>query len=158
MVCLSPVLHHWWGKAFFALEPYEKLPNGVRVRLRWLKRTSFSVRDKLEDLAINPRHHLIWPQEEGVVAMRDISSGHPLLDGTLFDLTSDDPKNQVSFDLLQLQWDLLRMAALSGAAEAAEDPSWNPDEDDMPECQQADEVHDRDIDTSSRNPLSSEED
>lgn len=133
MICLSPLLQRWWRKAYFALEPDEKIPNGVRVRLRWLKRTAFTVKDKLETLAIDPRDCLLWPQEEGVIAIKDLVSGHPLLDGTLFDFASDDPQNQVSFDLLQLQWDLLRMAALSGAVEAVEDPSWNPDDDDLSE-------------------------
>jgi len=133
MICLSPLLQQWWRKAYFALEPYKKLPDGVRVRFRWLKRTTFTVNDKLETLAIDPRDCLVWHQEEGVIAMKDLVSGHPLLDGTLFDLTSDDPQKQVSFGLLQLQWDILRIAALSGAVEAVEDPSWNPDDDGLSE-------------------------
>jgi hypothetical protein len=32
-------------------------------------------------------------------------------------------------EILELQWDLLRITALSGAAEAAQDPSWDPDND-----------------------------
>lgn len=135
MICLNPVLHQWWGKGYFALEPFERIENGTRVRLRWLKQSPFTVYDKVENLATDPRHLLRSPQEEGVVAMRDFASGHPLLDGAIFDLTSGRPENEVSYDLLKLQWDLLRMTALSGAGEAADDPSWRPDED-MPELEE----------------------
>jgi hypothetical protein len=134
MICLNPVLRTWWGKGYFGLEPRERLPNGVRVRLRWLKRPPFVYGDEMADLATDPRVHLRWPAERGAVAMRDMSTGHPLLDGSLYDITSSDPSTEVSYDILQLQWDLLRLAVLSGAAEAANDPSWDPDPD-MPELE-----------------------
>lgn len=129
MVCLEPLLHNWWGKAYFALEPVEKLPNGTRVCLRWLPRTNLSVHERLP-LNSDPRNYMNPPGEPGVVGMRDFVSGHPLLDGATFDLTSEDSELEVSFDMLELQWDLLRMAALCGAADAADDPNWNPGDDD----------------------------
>ncbi|SPO01318.1 uncharacterized protein DNG_03994 [Cephalotrichum gorgonifer] len=129
MICLTPTLHDWWGKGYFALEPYEELPDGVRVRLRWLRRSRIGVYDKLPALATDPRTQPPPPQVQGVIAMKDLRSGHPLLDGALFDIVSDNPGARVSWVLLQLQWDLLKMATLCGAAEAAEDPDWNPDED-----------------------------
>lgn len=128
-ICLSPLLHHWWGLGYIALEPLEKLPNGTRVRLRWLRRTSFSVWDKVP-LDTNPNDYLHPPLVAGSFSIRDLRSGHSILDGSTFDLTSDDPLTEVSYDLLELQWDLLCMAVLCGAAEAADDPSWNPVDED----------------------------
>lgn len=62
--------------------------------------------------------------------MRDLTTGHPIIDGSVFDLTSEDPATEASYVLLELQWDLLRLAALSGAAEAADDPQWDPEAED----------------------------
>jgi hypothetical protein len=53
----------------------------------------------------------------------NFESGHPLVD------VSDDVDTQVPWDLIEIQWDLLRMAALSGAGEVADDPRWNSDKD-----------------------------
>ncbi|KEZ42870.1 hypothetical protein SAPIO_CDS5298 [Scedosporium apiospermum] len=128
MICLEPLLHRWWRMAYIALEPYEKLPDGVRVRLRWLHRTPFDVEQRL-DLDTDPRQHLSSPSVAGLLKMVDFRSGHPLLDGTIVDLVSSDPNQCVSFEILELQWDLLRLAALSGAAEAAQGASWDPDDD-----------------------------
>ena len=104
-----------------ALEPVERLSNGTRVRLRWLRQTSFTVWDRVP-LNTNPNDHLHPPNVPGSFNIRDLPSGHPIPDGSVFDLTSDYGEMHVSYDLLQLQWDLLRMAALCGAAEAADDP------------------------------------
>jgi hypothetical protein len=129
MICLESQLHRWWSLAYLAFEPLEKLPNGTRVRIRWLPRTGFSVIQGI-NLDTDPRDHLHKPLEVGVIGMRDLRSGHPLVDGSVVDLTSEDPDTEVSYDLLALQWDILRMAALCGAAEAADDPSWDPDAED----------------------------
>ena len=128
-ICLTPLLHHWWGLAYIAFEPLEKLRNGTRVRLRWLRQTSFSVWERVP-LNADPYDHLHPPSVAGSFDIRDLRSGHPIPDGSIFDLTSDDPETEVSYDLLELQWDILRMAALCGAAEAADDPKWDPEAQD----------------------------
>lgn len=128
MICLTPTLHSWWANAYFALEPYEQLPNGVRIRLRWLKKTAFVPWQAMPEPRTDPRDYLNWPgEQEGILGIVDFESGHPLIDGSLFDLVSDDVDTQVSWDLIEIQWDLLRMAALSGAGEVADDPRWDSD-------------------------------
>ncbi|SPO05246.1 uncharacterized protein DNG_07933 [Cephalotrichum gorgonifer] len=129
MLCLEPQLHYWWGLGYLALEPLEELPNGSRVRLRWLTQTRFTVREKI-DLGTDPRDHLVQPSATGVVGMRDLRTGRPLLDGSIFELTTQDLTTKDSHELLQLQWDLLKTAAMCGAAEAADDPSWDPEAED----------------------------
>lgn len=128
-LCLSPLLHRWWGLGYIALEPVEKVSNGTRVRFRWLHQTHFSVWDKVP-LDTNPTDHLQPLSLPGSLAIRDFNSGHPILDGLVIDLTSNDPTTEISYDLLQLQYDLLRMAVLCGAADAAEGPHWDPEHDD----------------------------
>ncbi|SPO07516.1 uncharacterized protein DNG_10210 [Cephalotrichum gorgonifer] len=123
-ICLSPILHHWWRMGYMALEPLEKLSNGTRVRLRWLHQVRFSMGDKIP-LSAGPSDHLHLPPVQGSLDVRDCRSGHLILNGLVIDLTSDNLATEVSYDLLQLQWDLLRMAALCGAANAPDDPDWN---------------------------------
>lgn len=53
--------------------------------------------------------------EEGL-ARRE--SGLRIETGQTFVLKTDDPENLPSFELLQLSWDLLRIAAICGAAES----------------------------------------
>ena len=129
VICLTPLLHHWWGLAIVGFEPLEKLPNGTRVRIRWLRKTSFTVKDSVP-LDTNPNDHLHLPAIEGSFGIRDLRSGHPIPDGSIFDFTAESPAMEVSYELLELQWDLLRMAALCGAAEAANDDSWDPEGED----------------------------
>lgn len=128
-ICLSPLLHHWWGRGYIAFEPLEKLHNGTRVRVRWLRRTGFSVSDRVP-LDTDPTDHLHPPSIAGSLDIVDSCSGHPVLDRSVLDFTSDDPGTEVSHDLLQLQWDLLRMAVLCGAFEATDDPYWDPEDED----------------------------
>lgn len=128
MICLSPLLHYWWGKAYFAFEPYERLPDGIRVRFRWLTKSRFEGVQTLDSLDHDPRTCLHEPDQQGFIEARVAKSDHPILDGTFIDLTADSPEDQASWDLMQLQYDLLRMSALSGPGEAADDPNWEPDE------------------------------
>ncbi|CAK7275585.1 hypothetical protein SEPCBS119000_006752, partial [Sporothrix epigloea] len=54
-------------------------------------------------------------------------SGLPLETGQIFTIRAEDPEDLPSFELLELQWDLLRIAAMSGPAEA-QDEEWDEDE------------------------------
>ncbi|CAK7273591.1 hypothetical protein SEPCBS119000_005739 [Sporothrix epigloea] len=56
-------------------------------------------------------------------------SGLPLETGQIFTIRAENPEDLPSFDLLEMQWDLLRIAAMSGAAEA-QDEGWDEDEED----------------------------
>lgn len=56
-------------------------------------------------LDTDPRMHANYPEEKGVIGTRDFWSGHPLVDGSTFDLTSTDSSMEVLFSLLELQWD-----------------------------------------------------
>ena len=99
--CQNPVLYTLWAQGIFRLA---------------------HCYDILDDLAADPVRHLRSPEEKGVVAMKDLASGHPLLDGAVFGLIQEDPKKEVSDEPLKLQWDLLRMTGFPGPAEAANDP------------------------------------
>ncbi|CAK7564432.1 MAG: hypothetical protein SEPTF4163_002323, partial [Sporothrix epigloea] len=57
-------------------------------------------------------------------------SGLPLRTGQIFTIRAENPEDLPSFELLDMQWNLLRVAAMSGAAEAEDAPPEEEDEDD----------------------------
>ena len=77
-------------------------------------------------LDTDPREVLLHPSGEGSHKIRHYETGRSIQDGEIIDIVSDDPSAAPSMDIWELQWDLLRMARLCGAAEAANDPSWDP--------------------------------
>lgn len=129
MIALNPYLHRLWGKGIIGFEPVCALPNGVRLRLRWIGRVLVGINDRI-NLASDPRQLLTMPGALGSLDIRHFDTGRPILDGEVIDITSDDHSALPDMELIKLQWDLSRIAALSGAAGAAEDPSWDPDPDD----------------------------
>lgn len=125
MVALSPLLHHWWGEGTIAFEPIHRLPKGVRLMFRWLKNPPARLGDTIP-LDTDPRRDVSRSHDGGSTSLRHLDSGRLILDGKIIDIVSEDPMAIPSFEVFQLQWDLLRIARLSGAAEAAKDPS-DPD-------------------------------
>jgi len=119
-ICLQPQLHRWWSKAYLALEPIEHLPKGVRIRVRWLPRPSFKSSDRVP-LNTDPRDQLTCPVEPGLVKAVDLRTQRPIIDGNTYDIVSDDLSAVPSFEVLKLQWDLLKLAALSGAVDSFEE-------------------------------------
>ncbi len=87
-------------------------------------------------MGLDPREELIWPDAEGGGGMfvRHTITGRRILDGEIIEVKSDDPALLPDVAILQLQWDLLKMAALSGAGDASEDPSWYLNFEDPASC------------------------
>lgn len=129
MLALSPSLHRLWGKAVFGLEPIAQLDNGVRLRFRWLKKTGLALGQRMPEI-FDPDELLASPDGPGSVNVRHLVTGRPILDGEIIDVTSSDKSSRPNYEILLLQWDLIKMVSLSGAAEAMEDPSWDPKPDD----------------------------
>lgn len=130
MVALSQLVHHWWGEGTIAFEPLYRLQNGVRFRFRWLENPPARL-DASIPLDTDPRLKVPGSHDAGSANLRHLDSGRLILDGEIIDIISEDPTATPSFEIFQLQWDLLRMARLSGAAEAAMDGTWDPDADFM---------------------------
>jgi len=113
MISLSPELHRLWGKAIFEFESVAQLENGVRLRFRWMKHARPKLGQALPDSA-NPGELLSFPTGPGRVNVRHLVTGRPILDGDVLDITSDDESSQPNYEILQLQWDLIRIAAFGG--------------------------------------------
>ncbi|KAK2012553.1 hypothetical protein LZ32DRAFT_691863 [Colletotrichum eremochloae] len=140
MISLSPQLHAWWSRGYFALEPMEapepvevqtttptrstfKTAWRIKLRFHWLQKTSiFNLLStvnysddpvtKFEDLGCN-------------LNIVDARTWRPVESGQVITITADSPEHLPNYDILLLQWDLLRMWRLSGGA----DPSNYPFDD-----------------------------
>ncbi|KAK0613948.1 hypothetical protein B0T14DRAFT_290883 [Immersiella caudata] len=135
MVSLNPQLHAWWGKAYFGLKCLGILPDNeeslVRVQFVWMPRVASIWReddrdeDELRAYLTNDRSPLV---EQGVAAFH--LSGRPLSTGDIFDIPvakADAKKMKMAFDL---QWAMIRIAALTGGADV--DDALIEDDDDGP--------------------------
>lgn len=132
MVALSPLLHRWWGMALFGLEPVEKIEKGIRLRFRWLKRTGLRMREPTQ-LDADPLQVFLPPpvlDADGIVAVHRTETGRPIVDGEIVDITAEDESAVPNWDLFSLQWDLIRMASLCGAAEDDKDGDVSDDDSD----------------------------
>ena len=130
MVALQPLLHKWWGKAMIGFEPIEKIEKGIRLRVRWLPKTTLAMQDKVA-LDLNPSECLQpYSDQDGYVGIAHSKTYRPIVDGTVIDITAQDESAVPSWDIFSLQWDLIRIASLCGAAEASDDDDWELDDDD----------------------------
>ena len=129
LVCLTPSAHAYWERAYFALKPVKLSEDKKRLDIQfyWLPATppgtrvdiirvpSISASDRGRNLT------RLFNNETCTV----ISSGNEI------SLETDDPtlRPLPDFRLLEMQWFLHRVTALSGAAEPQDD-FYNEDSDD----------------------------
>lgn len=128
LVSLARHAHYWFDNARFALKPLRKTQEGaVIVQFHWLKSsnglkpyTPVEARQEASPFSdILARAGLSDNDAWGdVLAHR--KSGLPLQTGQTFVLGAKNPKKAPSFQLLELSWNLLRVGAISGAAEPSE--------------------------------------
>jgi hypothetical protein len=131
LISLNRQLHWLFSHAKLALKPLRMEQGGVVVQFHWLKggslkpdiplfkgRETRGLHDILEMAGL--AHNELWGEE---LAYR--KSGLPLETGQTFLLGAKNPEQAPDFELLKLSWDLLRVAAISGAAEP-----WQPEDED----------------------------
>ncbi|EFW16414.1 hypothetical protein D8B26_005746 [Coccidioides posadasii str. Silveira] len=129
LMCFAPHVHRWHTKGLFALQPVKMSEDGKCLTLKfyWLPRRSTSVEMDImdtpsipEDLTGLPRNLKAW----NVITERKICSGDEI------HLETPDPDNLPLPDvrILDMQWVLQRLMALSGAAEPC-DNYLNDDDD-----------------------------
>ncbi|KAK1765250.1 hypothetical protein QBC33DRAFT_571807 [Phialemonium atrogriseum] len=134
LICLNRQLHWWFDNAMLALKPLRRETNSVTVQFHWLKGNNFKPhialnkwrqRNTFDD--VMSRAGLLDNQAWGQALYCRIS-GLPLETGQTFVIRAENPDHVPSFELLELSWDLLRVAAICGAAEPTDD--WLRDDDD----------------------------
>ncbi|CAK7274808.1 hypothetical protein SEPCBS57363_006353 [Sporothrix epigloea] len=134
LLCLNSQLHFWWGTCHLALRPIRTLdPCTIKLQLHWLRRSRTrptaplsGTFDDIRSLCGGEDDLATWGPQP--VAHR--MSGLPLRTGQIFTIRAENPEDLPSFELLDMQWNLLRVAAMSGAAEAEDAPPEEGDDDD----------------------------
>ncbi|KAK4149251.1 hypothetical protein C8A00DRAFT_47097 [Chaetomidium leptoderma] len=121
-ISMSHQIHFWFDNARFALKPLRETPEGVVVQWHWLKRSI------LKPLVyVHPDHDILL--QAGVTDhgqnwgdnLAHRKSGVTIRTGQTFLLRAEKPEDMPSWDLLEMQWNLLRIAAISGAADVTDD-------------------------------------
>lgn len=129
MITLCTHVHGAWEKAAWALKPLRVSDDHKKLEAQffWLqigtyaKGVSVMTRPSLPDrLPSGPKDFFLHDCK----TLRQITSGNVIV------IETDDPINHPlpSFELLQMQWVLHRVLALSGAGEA-DDKDFDPDDD-----------------------------
>lgn len=149
MLCMDRVVYEMWSQGQFALEPLDddlvepadapsaardddaadeteagsKDPRvqkvqkyGIRLRFHWLARTTLESPAARADFAMDPRQ--MWKPRDDDVQLLD-ANGRPIETGRIIDIYAEDDTVLPDREILQLQWDILRMHALSGGADAS---------------------------------------
>ncbi|OKL58859.1 hypothetical protein UA08_05688 [Talaromyces atroroseus] len=126
MLSLSQYPHTLWGSGRFALRPIEK-PNSttLKVQFYWQKNSSDGVTEiRLLTAPESTRGLYGEPDHLPTLTGTYKDNGEPeykaIASGDIFTLTTPDPDQLPlpSWPLLEMQWHLQRIAAMSGAAEA----------------------------------------
>ncbi|KAK0616915.1 hypothetical protein B0T14DRAFT_498047 [Immersiella caudata] len=140
MICLSPLLHRWWGMGYFGFKylgmvsicdgKYQQLT----LQFHWMPRALPGKDVELDEEYL--MHHLdknTWGPWCGVAAFRLTS--RPVKTGDIFKVsvaTEGAHKMKAAFDL---QWALIRIVALSGAADIDDKPG--TDDTGSPQAEEA---------------------
>ncbi|KAJ5817767.1 hypothetical protein N7447_007775 [Penicillium robsamsonii] len=130
LLCLCPNAHRLWGSCYFALQPLHLRDDGKELitRFYWLPevtRHKVQVQDK-PSISLHPLAELLNLRVENTDG-----SAHKMNSGDLVIFQTKDPENLPlpSWDLLQMQWILHRIGALSGAVNVPMKP-WYCDSED----------------------------
>jgi hypothetical protein len=128
MMVLCTHVHKAWGKGAFAIKPLGPIsPDGKRLQAQfyWLQVNEYAADDTMVSrpsfpgkLATGPKNFLLHDCQTG----QQIVSGHPIV----FETDDPDQRPLPSLELLNMQWMLQRVLAMSGAGEA-NDEDLDPD-------------------------------
>lgn len=123
-ISMNHQIHFWFDNARFALKPLREIPGeGIIVQWHWLKRSILKPlvyilpsQDSRETLL-----HAGVTDESWGDNLAHRPSGVAIRTGQIFLLRARAHEEMPSWDLLEMQWDLLRVAAICGAADVTDD-------------------------------------
>ena len=123
LICLDPSAHRMWNKGFFALKPLTLAKDKkLTVQFFWQPQYDHKLGDRV-DLLKEPlsSRDLRWAKKEEMeyyLTRRQDGSPRDIQSGDIFTFTTDDPviRPLPSWELLDMQWILQRLTAMSGGA------------------------------------------
>lgn len=129
-ISLNHQLHFWFDNARFALKPLGPTGNNgeIAVQWHWLKRARLMPRTEIttgvdiRELA-GLKNNRSWGD-----CLAHRKSGVPIQTGQIFTIRAEKEEDLPDHDLLELQWNLLRVAAICGAADVEDDSYYDWDD------------------------------
>lgn len=121
---LNHQLHFWFNKARFAFKPLSQTPTSITLQFHWLRRTNIQPTTTIDvdKETLLDSAGLRTPPSTWGSCLAHRASGVPIQTGQTFVIRADNPGDLPSFELLELQWNLLRVAAICGAADDTDEP------------------------------------
>ncbi len=128
---LSRQIHFWFNNARLALKPLRQTPTEIVVQWNWLKRTRLLPRIEVGQaqdtfLALAALKDAAWGS-----CLAHRRSGVPIETGQTFVIRAEKPEDLPSFEMLEMQWNLLRVAAICGAADVPDASYYDLDDDEV---------------------------
>ncbi|KAL2818762.1 hypothetical protein BDW59DRAFT_151797 [Aspergillus cavernicola] len=131
LLTLCPNAHRLWGRARFALQPVKLSEDQKSLTLRffWLPTRKFTKRMSISTCPSPPAALESGPK---YAKLFDCLSEIKVCSGHEITMNTDDPHNKPlpSVELLQMQWTLNRIAAISGAADVDDEELDDTDDED----------------------------
>lgn len=139
MVSLDDKLQKWWGKAYFGLKCLGTVlaagkPQGIttlKLQFHWMPRKvkPFEPLGKTKDEFLGAFSGTYGDRssEDPVVAMLRPKSGRPLQTGDIFYVDIQTEHTEKMIAAFELQWALIKIAAIAGGAEALDLVGDEPD-------------------------------
>jgi hypothetical protein len=130
LLCLAPSAHKYWEKAHFALRPIALSDDKKRldVQFFWLAKAN-----RTSEVTILQRPSLPVHLDQGPnrTILANVETRKFLSSGDVISLETDDPTAHPlpDFRLLDMQWILHRVTAMSAAAELQDDFGDDSDDD-----------------------------
>ncbi len=112
---LNRQLCFWLGKARFAFKPLSKTATTITLQFHWLRRTNLWPTSPIYDSGETLADFLRTPPATWGSYLAHRASGVPIQTGQTFVIRAENPKDLPNFELLELQWNLHRVAAICGA-------------------------------------------
>ncbi|KIW25570.1 uncharacterized protein PV07_08736 [Cladophialophora immunda] len=130
LIGLCPNAHAYWGKAYFALKPIQMSDDKKRldIEFHWLSSNPYAER---VDLAQVPSL-AITDHGPNETRLFDVQTLEVISSGQQICLTTDDPELRPlpNMKLLEMQWYLHRVTAMSGAGDLPDDFFHQSDDED----------------------------
>jgi HNH endonuclease len=119
LISLRPDAHDFWGRGLFALKPLELSNDRRKLDLQffWQPQAKSKVDERVNLLTEPSSSRGLNSVDE--CGLHDMNRHMLIRSGDTFTLTTDDPESRPlpSIELLDMQWVLQRIVAMSGAAE-----------------------------------------
>ncbi|KAK0758953.1 hypothetical protein N5P37_008440 [Trichoderma harzianum] len=131
LICINRQLYTWLDDCKAALKPLEKLEEGVRVQFHWLNESKYKPNSIVTNFATFKKQTGINDGKSWGYKIAHRKSGLMLNTGQTFVLKSENADHMPSFELLELSWNLLRIAAMCGASGELDELSDDDDDEEV---------------------------